>query len=112
MEERNDRSLRISRSSGARERPSAPGGGLAGGGVPPQRGPAPAAQAADNRCMATGCSSPELVGRADELAALEAAYERAAGGSPAMVLVAGDSGVGKSRLVAEFAASAERAGAR
>src|SRR5438046_524952 len=98
MEERNDRSLRISRSAGARERPPAPSGGRAGGGVPPRPGSPPAAPAADNRPVATGCSSPELVGRADELSALEEAYERAAGGSPAMVLVAGDSGVGKSRL--------------
>ena len=47
-------------------------------------------------------SSPTFVGRAEELAALGAAAERA----PAFMFVAGESGVGKSRLVSEFAADA------
>src|SRR4051795_722670 len=55
-------------------------------------------------------SSPVFVGRADELATLEAALERAAGGTPAFVFVAGESGVGKSRLIAEFEAGARTRG--
>ena len=47
-------------------------------------------------------SSPTFVGRADELAALRAAADRA----PAFAFVAGESGVGKSRLVSEFEAQA------
>ncbi len=57
-------------------------------------------------------SSPTFVGRADELAALDGALGRAAAGVPAFAFVAGESGVGKSRLVAEFDARAREAGAR
>lgn len=44
-----------------------------------------------------------FVGRADALGALEAHWTRAAGGTRGMLMVAGDAGIGKSRLVAEFA---------
>ena len=44
----------------------------------------------------------ELVGRRAELATLTAALERAAAGRPAGVLLAGDAGVGKSRLLTEL----------
>ena len=44
-----------------------------------------------------------MVGRAEALAALIAALERA----PAVVLVAGEAGIGKTRLVREFTAAAE-----
>jgi DNA-binding CsgD family transcriptional regulator/type II secretory pathway predicted ATPase ExeA len=44
-----------------------------------------------------------MVGRSEALAALKAALERA----PAVVLVAGDAGIGKTRLVREFTAAAE-----
>jgi DNA-binding CsgD family transcriptional regulator/tetratricopeptide (TPR) repeat protein len=47
-------------------------------------------------------SSPVFVGRDEELATLGAALERAAGGQAQTVLLAGDSGVGKTRLLAEF----------
>src|SRR5215218_2699511 len=57
-------------------------------------------------------SSPTFVGRTDELAALEGALGRAAAGVPAFTFVAGESGVGKSRLVGELEARARRAGAR
>jgi predicted ATPase/DNA-binding CsgD family transcriptional regulator len=50
-------------------------------------------------------SSPVFVGRDQELAALGAALERAAGGRAQAVLLAGDSGVGKTRLLAEFGRS-------
>jgi DNA-binding CsgD family transcriptional regulator len=52
--------------------------------------------------MARRLSSPRLVGRAEELTQLDAALERARAGSPAAVLVAGEAGVGKTRLVTEF----------
>ena len=51
-----------------------------------------------------------MVGREDALAALEAALERAAEGSPRLVLVAGDAGVGKTRLARELAGRADTAG--
>jgi DNA-binding CsgD family transcriptional regulator/tetratricopeptide (TPR) repeat protein len=60
--------------------------------------------------MARRVSSPRLVGRTQELAQLAAALERARAGSPAAVLVAGEAGVGKTRLVGEFAARASAAG--
>lgn len=50
----------------------------------------------------TRVSSPRFIGRAAELATLDAALARAAEGQSAAVLVAGDAGMGKSRLVAEF----------
>jgi DNA-binding CsgD family transcriptional regulator len=56
--------------------------------------------------------SPSLVGRDDQLAALEAAIARAGSGEPCAVLIGGEAGVGKSRLVNEFAARARRTGAR
>jgi predicted ATPase len=71
---------------------------------------APAAPG-DNRHVAR-VSSPEFVGRARELAALQAALERAAGGEAAAVFVAGESGVGKTRLLRELARCAQAAGAR
>jgi DNA-binding CsgD family transcriptional regulator len=57
-------------------------------------------------------SSPVLVGRSGQLMALEAALAQAGrGGSPA-VMIGGEAGVGKSRLVREFAERARGAGAR
>ena len=52
------------------------------------------------------------MGRERELAGLGAALERAADRRPAVVLVAGESGVGKTRLVSELAARARDQGAR
>ncbi len=57
-------------------------------------------------------SSPILVGRATELNALDAALRRAEGGTPAIVLIGGDAGLGKTRLVDEFAAGARQSGTR
>jgi len=57
-------------------------------------------------------ASPVLVGRAAEMASLETAFETVRQGSPAAVLVGGEAGVGKTRLIAEFAARARSAGAR
>jgi ATP/maltotriose-dependent transcriptional regulator MalT len=55
---------------------------------------------------------PALVGRAEQLSALRAALALAGSGEPRTVLVGGEAGVGKSRLVSEFAREAERGGAR
>ncbi len=52
--------------------------------------------------MATRMTSARFVGRAGELAELEAALHDAAGGRSSLVLVAGESGVGKSRLLGEL----------
>ena len=54
---------------------------------------------------------PFFVGRDEELSCLRDALRRAAAGRPGMVLLAGEAGVGKSRLVARFAEQASRAGA-
>src|SRR4051812_43642760 len=55
---------------------------------------------------------PVLVGREEELAALTAALDSAVAGEPAVVLIGGEAGVGKTRLVAEAAERARDAGAR
>jgi DNA-binding CsgD family transcriptional regulator len=57
-------------------------------------------------------SSSGIVGRVEELARLLAALERAEQGRPALVLVSGDAGVGKTRLLVELAARARRRGAQ
>jgi predicted ATPase len=56
--------------------------------------------------MATGVTSTRLVGRSLELAQLQAALSEAAAGQPSLAFVVGESGVGKSRLVAELQARA------
>jgi DNA-binding CsgD family transcriptional regulator len=61
--------------------------------------------------MAVRVSSPVLIGRTDELARLRAALERANAGASSATLVAGEAGVGKTRLVAELAAIAQAEGA-
>lgn len=53
-----------------------------------------------------------LIGREPQLAALGEAFERAQGGEPVTVLIAGEAGIGKTRLVDEFLAVAETATAR
>ncbi|WP_206074371.1 helix-turn-helix transcriptional regulator [Antribacter gilvus] len=52
-----------------------------------------------------------LVARREESAALLAAVERASGGKPGVVLLGGDAGVGKSRLLAHVMERARRDGA-
>ncbi|MGW4410657.1 ATP-binding protein [Nonomuraea sp. NPDC004702] len=49
--------------------------------------------------------SPVFVGRGEELSALADALDRAVAEGPAVALVAGEAGIGKSRLLAEFARS-------
>jgi hypothetical protein len=62
--------------------------------------------------VAVRASSPVLVGRSGQLAALDAALAAARDGSPSAVLVGGEAGVGKSRLVTEFAEQSRGTGAQ
>jgi DNA-binding CsgD family transcriptional regulator/tetratricopeptide (TPR) repeat protein len=55
---------------------------------------------------------PALVGRDRDLERLVAEYELASGGSPRVVLITGEAGIGKSRLVAELATVVEASGGR
>jgi hypothetical protein len=61
---------------------------------------------------ASTSSAPPLVGRAADLAALEAALEQARGGDVVTVVVGGDAGIGKTRVVDEFSERAYAQGAR
>jgi DNA-binding CsgD family transcriptional regulator/tetratricopeptide (TPR) repeat protein len=60
--------------------------------------------------MPARLSSPVLIGRGPETAMLLEALTRAEAGSPVMVLIGGEAGIGKSRLVAELAAHARGRG--
>jgi DNA-binding CsgD family transcriptional regulator len=60
--------------------------------------------------MSEGLQSPVFVGRRDEVAALTALCERAWAGEPGFAIVAGEAGVGKTRLVSELAAQADGSG--
>jgi DNA-binding CsgD family transcriptional regulator len=62
--------------------------------------------------MAGGFTSRAFIGRAAELGQLEAALEQAGQGRPQLVLVAGDAGMGKTRLLLEFADRAQQRGWR
>lgn len=63
--------------------------------------------------MAARVSSARIIGRSTELAELEAALRDAAAGRPSLAFVAGESGVGKTRLIDELERrGAERHGAR
>ncbi|HEX3736965.1 MAG TPA: AAA family ATPase, partial [Solirubrobacterales bacterium] len=52
--------------------------------------------------MATRVSASRLIGRAGELAELTTAFDEAAGGAASLAFLAGESGVGKSRLLHTF----------
>lgn len=91
-------------------------GGRTGVGRPPAGAPAISAGPASHpRAMLasveTRSVSPVFVGRADELHTLNDALSRAAAGEPQALLIGGEAGVGKTRLVEEFAAAAHRGGA-
>jgi DNA-binding CsgD family transcriptional regulator len=60
----------------------------------------------------TSATTTSFVGRAEELDRLLALLERAERGRPAVGLIAGDAGVGKTRLLDELAARAEGRGVR
>ncbi|GAB6938982.1 hypothetical protein JCM11754A_25090 [Isoptericola variabilis] len=67
-------------------------------------GAAAAAPAWHDGGVPTGTSSSPLVGRSAELATLREAYANARDGSGGVVVVGGEAGIGKTRLVAEFLA--------
>jgi DNA-binding CsgD family transcriptional regulator len=52
--------------------------------------------------VANRVSASRLIGRAGELSELEAAFDEAAGGAASLAFLAGESGVGKSRLLHTF----------
>jgi class 3 adenylate cyclase/tetratricopeptide (TPR) repeat protein len=54
--------------------------------------------------MGARVSSPRVIGRDGELARLADAIDDATGGRPRIILIAGDAGVGKTRLMAELVA--------
>jgi DNA-binding CsgD family transcriptional regulator/tetratricopeptide (TPR) repeat protein len=60
--------------------------------------------------MSEGLQSPVFVGRRDEVAALTALCDRARAGEPGFAIVAGEAGVGKTRLVTELAGHADGSG--
>ena len=62
--------------------------------------------------MSGRASSPVLVGRDEQMGALAAAFASVRQGGPSAVLLGGEAGVGKSRLVSEFGRTAAAAGAR
>lgn len=62
-------------------------------------------------CVRTSAGAP-LVGREEQLSRVREALGRAADGEPSLLLVAGDAGVGKTRLLAQVAGDAAAAGAR
>jgi len=56
-------------------------------------------------------SCPTFIGRTRELARLDEALERASGGTPAVLAIGGEAGVGKTRLVDELVDRSRTAGA-
>jgi DNA-binding CsgD family transcriptional regulator/tetratricopeptide (TPR) repeat protein len=62
--------------------------------------------------VAMRVSSPVLVGRSGQLSVLDTALAEAGSGNPSAVLVGGEAGVGKSRLVSEFGERSRGKGAR
>src|SRR4029453_3369274 len=99
--------------------PDVPGGALAGCSTPRPRASVsrgggmspPGAGSGMIGGVARRVSSPVLVGRDAEAAQLGAALERAAAGRPAIVVVAGEAGVGKTRLVTDLVGLAGELGA-
>ena len=66
----------------------------------------------DTGPVSTRVTSSRLIGRTAELQELEAALTDASNGRPSLAFVAGDSGVGKTRLVSELLRRAEGGGAQ
>src|SRR3954466_4977049 len=57
-------------------------------------------------------AATSLIGRAEDLAALDAGLDQARNGEPVTVVLAGEAGIGKTRLVQEFSERAFAQGAR
>ncbi|OXS32273.1 hypothetical protein CHR28_26795 [Streptomyces sp. XY006] len=91
------------------------GGGEAGVSRDGAAGTKTGAGVSDSRAMLgaveTRSVSPVFVGRAEELGALHDALVRSREGEPQALLIGGEAGVGKTRLVEEFTAAARRHGA-
>jgi DNA-binding CsgD family transcriptional regulator len=66
----------------------------------------------DTGTVATRVTSSRFIGRTRELAELEAALRDASAGRPSLAFIAGESGVGKTRLLKELERNAFAAGAR
>src|SRR2546428_8368069 len=66
----------------------------------------------DTGVVAARMTSSRMIGRTAELAELEAALTDAAAGRPSLVFVAGESGVGKTRILDDAARLARAAGGR
>ena len=62
--------------------------------------------------MSESVLCPVLIGRANELVLLEDLLRQAADGTGRVVVVTGDAGIGKSRLVAELVGKAAAGGAQ
>src|SRR5215218_10804367 len=62
--------------------------------------------------MAGGFRSPAFIGRAVEVGRLEGTLDRAEQGRPQLVLLSGEAGVGKTRLLVEFTDRARQLGVR
>jgi DNA-binding SARP family transcriptional activator/tetratricopeptide (TPR) repeat protein len=74
--------------------------------------PAPAGgQGAELAAGRPGRAAGQLVGRSRELSLLKGLWQSTAAGHPALALVRGDAGVGKTRLIAEVAGMARLQGA-
>src|SRR4051794_19945334 len=66
----------------------------------------------DTGRMASRVTSASFVGRTDELEELRRALDEAVGGRPSLAFVAGESGVGKTRLLSELERTARADGIR
>src|SRR5689334_21211641 len=73
---------------------------------------APSPTGGHDRAMRRNLVSPILVGRDAELGVLMEALQAAMEGEPGVVLIGGEAGVGKTRLVEEAAGRARDSGAR
>jgi DNA-binding SARP family transcriptional activator len=85
-----------------------PPGSPAGGAAPAGRGPGPAAGPEPSRVPAA--SRIRLIGRDHELVLLQERWQEALNGVAGFAVVAGEAGVGKSRLLDELSALVQRAG--
>jgi MoxR-like ATPase len=62
---------------------------------------------AETAYVANGAGSPPIVGRIAERDAMSAAYAGAVTGRPQLLLITGEAGIGKTRLVEELVRQVE-----